>query len=86
MTISTTQNCSAKRGVILVGRAIESGMKLFYESLADAVDEIGVGRSETGGPHGRRHLSAMIGGVGDHVRQNVVACGCSRFRPGCCDN
>ena len=71
-TISTTQNCSAKSGVILVLPAIESGIRLFYESLADAVDKIGVGGSESGGAHGRRHLPAMMSRMRDQVDQDVV--------------
>src|SRR6185503_985909 len=46
--------------------------QLFYESLADAVDKIGVGWSESGGAHGRRHLSAVINGMCDDVRQDIV--------------
>jgi hypothetical protein len=80
IAIRTGQNCTARKGVIFPlpdSRLRDSGgaglsIKLFYETLANAVDEVGVGRGEPGGPHGRRNLSAMIGGVHDYVHQDVT--------------
>src|ERR1700686_4519061 len=82
ITMITTMNCRIKSGVIfeaadsMVGSAF--GMyanfreSLFYEALADAMNKIGVRRSQSREAHVRRNLSPMICRVRDHMHQDVI--------------
>src|SRR6516165_4398788 len=44
---------------------------LRHQALPDGMDEIRVRRAEAGGPHIGRDLTAVIGGMQDHMHQNV---------------
>lgn len=55
---------------------------LLHKPLPYAMNKIGVRRSESCGAHICGDLPAMIGGMHDHVEQNVLLLAGERFAPG----
>src|SRR5436309_15863532 len=61
-----------RAGNAAVKRCSTPNPDLLYETLADSMNEIRVGRLQAGGAHLQSHLAPMIGRVHEHMGKHVL--------------